>query len=73
MRGSQVIRTLREREARGERLQRLRIISCTGNAAGEERWLRECGADDVWDKPPPSWDADDPQMQQRIAAVLLAP
>ena len=64
MRGSTVIRQLREREA-AEGLPRLAIVSCTGNPS---QTTYECGADDFWGKPVPSF--SDGSLQKRVAMLL---
>lgn len=57
-------------KGRGQGRKRLLIISCTGNAAYDLERLRECGADDVWSKPFPSF--TDGSMQKRIGRMLEA-
>ena len=70
MRGSDVVRALREREAAtGER--RLAVVCCSGNASNESPALRSCGVDELWDKPFPN--PHDGTMQRRVAGLLSLP
>ena len=75
MRGSCAIGLVRGIEAargaddvesgRSSLTRRTAIISCTGNAESERSRLLQCGADEVWDKPVPSF--IDGAMQRSVA------
>uniref|UniRef100_A0A7S2MD10 Response regulatory domain-containing protein n=1 Tax=Haptolina brevifila TaxID=156173 RepID=A0A7S2MD10_9EUKA len=67
MRGSDVIRHVRQREEANCEA-RLPVIACTGLASQDVARLRALGADDIWDKPFPS--PRDGSMQRRVAKLM---
>ena len=70
MRGSHVMRRIREHEAAGRPARRATLVSCTAQAAiGDElERIRACGADAIWSKPLP--DFLDGSLQREMAAIL---
>ena len=67
LRGSEAMQRLRQREeSTGE--PPLPIIACTGLASQDAPLLLRLGANDVWDKPFPSFRDD--SMQRRVAKLL---